>query len=86
MIKQLDCECKWVDLFDGKTLAGWTQKNGTARYEVADGTILGTTVKRSPNSFLCTEKLYGDFALDSEVWVDTRLNSGVQIRRTSVKE
>ena len=86
MIKPLDCKCESVDLFDGRTLAGWTQKNGTARYEVRDGTILGTTVKGSPNSFLCTEKLYGDFALDFEVKVDTRLNSGVQIRSNSFKE
>ncbi len=86
MIKLLGCQCEWVDLFDGKTLAGWTQKNGTAKYEVKDGTILGTTVKGSPNSFLCTEKLYGDFALDFEVNVDSRLNSGVQIRSNSYKE
>ncbi|RKY04368.1 MAG: hypothetical protein DRP66_11800, partial [Planctomycetota bacterium] len=86
MIKPLDCKCKWVDLFDGKTLAGWTQKNGAAKYEVKNGAILGTTVKGSPNSFLCTEKLYGDFALDFEVKVDSRLNSGVQIRSNSFKE
>ena len=30
-------------IFDGKTLNGWTQKNGTATYAVKDGTILGTT-------------------------------------------
>ena len=24
----------WVSMFNGKTLAGWTQKNGTATYEV----------------------------------------------------
>jgi len=76
MIKPLGCECEWVDLFDGKTLAGWTQKNA----------ILGTTAKGSPNSFLCTEKLYGDFELEFEVNVDSRLNSGVQIRSNSYKE
>ncbi len=85
MIQPLDGG-DWVDLFNGKNLKGWTQKNGTAKYEVKNGTILGTTVKGSPNSFLCTEKLYGDFALDFEVKVDTRLNSGVQIRSNSFKE
>jgi type 1 glutamine amidotransferase len=73
-------EGKWVDLFDGKTLAGWKPINGTAKYEVADGTIKGTTVEGSPNSFLCTEKAYQDFDLEFEVKVDTRLNSGVQFR------
>ncbi|MEM8711560.1 MAG: family 16 glycoside hydrolase, partial [Planctomycetota bacterium] len=43
----------WTDLFDGKTLEGWTQRNGTATYQVVDGTIVGTTSKGSPNSFLC---------------------------------
>lgn len=86
MIKPLDCCSEWTDLFDGKTLKGWTQKNGTAKYEVKDGTIYGTTVKGSPNSFLCTEKLYGDFELEFDVRVDSRLNSGVQIRSNSYKE
>ncbi|MBN1126088.1 MAG: DUF1080 domain-containing protein [Sedimentisphaerales bacterium] len=76
---------KWVDLFDGKTLAGWTQVNGTAKYEVEDGIIVGTAVKDSPNSFLCTDKLYGDFLLEFEVKVDSSLNSGVQIRSNSYK-
>ena len=70
----------WKDLFNGKDLAGFTQRNGTATYEVVDGTILGTTVKGSPNSFLCTDKKYGDFELTFEVKCHSRLNSGVQIR------
>ncbi len=67
-------------LFDGKTLEGWKQNNGTAKYEVVDGTIVGTTAEGSPNSFLSTEKLYGDFELEFEVKVDSALNSGVMIR------
>ena len=73
----------WVSLFNGKNLDGWTQINGTAAYVVEDGTILGTTAEGSPNSFLCTEKTYADFELEFEVLVDTRLNSGVQIRSES---
>ena len=48
----------WESLFDGKTLDGWVQRNGKARYTVEDGAIVGTTVLDTPNSFLCTEKLY----------------------------
>ena len=70
----------WTPLFDGKTLEGFTQKNGTATYRVEDGAIVGKTNEGSPNSFLCTDKLYGDFELEFEVKVDNRLNSGVQIR------
>ncbi len=74
---------EWVDLFDGKTLKGWSQRNGLATYRVQDGTIVGRTAINSPNSFLCTEKLYGDFELRFEVKVDDGLNSGVQIRSQS---
>ncbi len=70
----------WLDLFDGKTLDGWIQKNGTATYRVEDGAVVGRTTEGSPNSFLCTAKEYGDFELEFEVKVDARLNSGVQIR------
>ena len=70
----------WTTLFNGKDLDGWTQKNGTATYEVVDGTVKGTTSEGSPNSFLCTKREYGDFELQFEVKVHNKLNSGVQIR------
>ncbi|MAR13200.1 MAG: hypothetical protein CL681_24930 [Blastopirellula sp.] len=77
---QLSAEDGWVKLFDGKTLNGWTQKNGTAKYSVEDGTIRGVTNEGSPNSFLCSNKDYGDFELEFEVKVHDQLNSGCQIR------
>ncbi|MEX0939649.1 MAG: DUF1080 domain-containing protein [Pirellulales bacterium] len=73
----------WVELFNGKDLTGWKQINGTAKYVVVDGVIVGTTAEGSPNSFLCTEKNYGNFELEFEVKVDSDLNSGVQIRSES---
>ena len=73
-------------LFDGKTLDGWEQKNGTAEHKVADGTIMGTTAVGSPNSFLCSKKSYSDFDLRFEVKVDKGLNSGVQLRSLSKKD
>src|SRR5712675_107640 len=39
----------------------------------------GTTVERSPNTFLCRGP-YGDFVLEFDVLCDKPLNSGVQIR------
>ncbi len=76
-------EAGYVSLFDGQSLAGWTQRNGTASYRVEGNAIVGTTSDGSPNSFLCTDQLYGDFDLMFEVKVDHRLNSGVQIRSQS---
>ncbi|HYF01223.1 MAG TPA: DUF1080 domain-containing protein [Planctomycetota bacterium] len=73
----------WTALFDGTSLEGWEQKNGTATYRVEDGAVVGKTAEGSPNSFLCTQKAYGDFELTFEVKVDDALNSGVQIRSAS---
>jgi len=76
---------QWQDLFDGKTLDGWVQRNGQAKYTVEDGTIVGTTVLNTPNSFLCTEKMYTDFILELEFLVQPGMNSGIQIRSNSYK-
>src|SRR5262245_12390357 len=73
----------WVSLFNGKDLTGWVQRNGKATYVAKDGVIVGTSAPNSPNSFLCTEREYGDFELEFEVWVHPELNSGVQIRSLS---
>ncbi|VAX38087.1 hypothetical protein MNBD_PLANCTO02-1929 [hydrothermal vent metagenome] len=70
---------KWVNLFDGKTLNGWTKRGGKADYKVENGTIVGTTIEGSSNTFLCT-KDYSDFELQFDVLCDVKLNSGCQIR------
>lgn len=73
----------WNNLFDGKTLKGWKQLNGQAKYEVKNGMIIGTTVANTPNSFLVTEKDYGDFILELDLKVADAMNSGVQFRSLS---
>jgi len=71
----------FTDLFDGKTLNGWKKITGNADYKIEDGMIVGTTVLSSPNTFLVTEKEYGDFVLELEVKIeDTTANSGIQLR------
>ena len=71
----------WIDLFDGETLNGWSVHSGFAKYRVEDGAIVGTAVQKSPNTFLCTDREFGDFILEFEVFlVDPKLNSGVQFR------
>jgi hypothetical protein len=76
----------WVSLFDGKTLNGWSVHSGFAKYAAQDGAIVGTAVQGSPNSFLCTDKEYGDFVLEFEVKCAPELNSGVQFRSHIAKE
>lgn len=76
----------WKPLFDGKSLDGWVQKGGKAKYSVEEGAIVGTSILKTPNSFLCPDKEYSDFILEYEFLVDERLNSGVQIRSHAYNE
>jgi len=67
-------------LFNGKDLKGWVQYNGKAKYTVEHGELVGRTVPGEPNSFLSTEKKYGDFILELDLKVDEHMNSGIQFR------
>ena len=73
-------EKAYKSIFDGKTLKGWAQRNGTATYRIENEVIIGKTKEGSPNSFLCSDREYGNFDLKFDVKVDEGLNSGVQIR------
>jgi Domain of Unknown Function (DUF1080) len=74
-------------IFDGKSLKGWKQLGGAADYQVKDGAIVGTTKPDVPNSFLVTEKTYGDFVLEFDVRQDVApTNSGVQFRSLSTPD
>ena len=71
----------WENLFDGKTFNGWKKLGGDAEYKVDNGLIVGITVPNSSNTFLVTEKEFGDFILELEVKIeDTTSNSGIQFR------
>lgn len=69
----------FVSLFDGKTLVGWTKTGGEATYTVEEGCIVGR-VGPGRNTFLCTDKTYGDFIFKVELKLDVPGNSGIQIR------
>jgi len=77
---------KWENLFNGKDLTGWKVLNGAAEYTIQDDAIVGHSKLKTPNTFLCTEKMYGDFILELEFKVDEGLNSGIQFRSNSFKE
>jgi len=76
----------WQPLFNGENLDGWHQLNGEADFTVEDGEIVGTTVTNTPNSFLVTDKEYGDFILELEFKVNDHMNSGIQIRSESTAD
>jgi len=70
----------FTPLFNGKNLDGWQQQGGVAKYRVDNGVIVGESVAATPNSFMCTQKLYRNFVLEYEYNCDNFLNSGVQFR------
>jgi hypothetical protein len=71
----------WQPLFNGKDFTGWKKLGGTANYSIDNGVLVGTTVLGSGNTFLTTEKEYGNFILELDVMIeDTSNNSGVQTR------
>jgi hypothetical protein len=66
---------EWQTLFDGTSLAGWTQV-GDANWQIMDGAVAAD----SGTGFLLTAASYDDFDLDLEFWVTPDANSGVFIR------
>ncbi|MEY4940720.1 MAG: hypothetical protein RIQ93_2455 [Verrucomicrobiota bacterium] len=81
-------EPKWISLFDGKTLQGWKQLDGQAKFEVREGTIVGiVTESARQNSFLVTEDdSFVDFIFEAEFRCDLGINSGVQFRSRPADE
>ena len=70
----------WKDLFDGRSLAGWTQHGGGI-WTVEGGAIVGRFDRANPGAgYLMTVDEYQDFVLELELWVDKGGNSGVFIR------
>ena len=70
---------EWVELFDGKTLAGWTAANGKKPgegWEVVDGAIH----RKSAGGNIVSEKEYEDFELEFEWKVAKGANSGFRYR------
>jgi Domain of Unknown Function (DUF1080) len=70
-----------VEIFNGKDLRGWTKRGGDATYAVEQGEIVGRSVPNTPNTFLTTDKEFGDFVLELDFKIHPEdFNSGVQIR------
>ncbi len=86
LFSPLSAQDGWEALFNGRDLDGWKKLNGQAEYRVEDGQIVGVARLNTPNTFLATEREFGDFVLEFEVWVEPPLNSGVQIRSRSLPE
>lgn len=70
-----------INLFNGKDLTGWKIRGGNGQYKVEDGAIVGYGNNINANTFLCTEKEYGDFEVTFEFKFDhLQGNSGFMFR------
>src|SRR5688500_4572018 len=74
---------QWVQLFNGKDLAGWVEV-GKEKWTVEDGVIHGQGVSNA-YGYLRTEKKYKDFWLSLRFKCEADGNSGVYIH-TEFKE
>ena len=71
----------FTPMFDGKSLAGWSQAGGSATYKVEGNEVVGIVDPASKsNSFLRTERNYGDFILKLDLKLEVAGNSGIQFR------
>ncbi len=80
VIPQLSFGQRFDKLLPSENLDGWVRRGGNATYFMDGIELVGRCVLNTPNSFLCSEKIYSDFILEYDFKVDPRLNSGVQIR------
>lgn len=74
----------FVELYNGENLDGWTPLGGTCTFEASGDSIIGTTVKGSPSTYLSTTRDdYTDFIFTVEVKWEVDGNSGVMFRAQS---
>lgn len=75
---QIQAEEKWVNLFDGESLAGWVTDKGKAVKEGAWVAEDGVLFRKSAGGNLFSEKDYGDFEFSWEWKISPKGNSGVK--------
>ena len=67
-------------LYNGKDLDGWESYGGKAPFRADGEMIVGTATQERHNTFLCTQRPYGDFVLELEFLNEAPLNTGVMVR------
>jgi len=74
----------FTPLFDGQSLTGWVttggRYDGTARWTVEDGCIVGRQGENGAGGLLYTERRYASFEVRLEVKLDQPFDSGVFLR------
>lgn len=74
----------FTNLFDGKSLEGWTETggryDGDADWVVEDGAIRGSEGKNHAGGLLYTKDAYTNFIFSCDAWVSYPFDSGIFLR------
>ena len=73
----------WHAITPAQNLAGWHVTGGSAKFQVENGELVGRAAPGSTNSWLVSDRQFGDYILEFEAKTDPALNSGVMIRGQS---
>jgi hypothetical protein len=72
-------------LFNGRDLTGWESPDKEKFWRVEDGVLVGESVAGLKESYLWTEKSYGDFVLEFDVRWTGEIDSGVEMRKPNIQ-
>ena len=70
----------WIQLFDGKTMDGWTPSNDNVNWRVEDGALVADKSKGKGGNHLVTKNAYKDHMIYAEFWTSDDANSGIFVR------
>jgi hypothetical protein len=70
----------WTQLFDGKTMDGWTPSNDEVNWRVEDGALVADKRKGKAGNHLVTKNSYKDHEIYAEFWTSDDANSGIFVR------
>jgi hypothetical protein len=69
-----------IDLFDGKSLAGWQAKDHSTIWSVHDGCLVGENDAQKSGSSLWTKASFTDFVFETEFSFSGNIDSGIFLR------
>ncbi len=72
-----------VQIFDGKSLAGWKVDGEASYWTASDGILTGKSDSQKKESNLWTEHSYQDFIIEGEFRFNGRTDSGIFLRNPS---
>jgi hypothetical protein len=76
---------KLMPIFNGQDLTGWTAKDMAKFWRVEQGVLIGESDGKLSESYLLSEKEYGDFVLEFDVRWTGETDSGIDIRKPRIQ-